>query len=516
VKRILYNLERILAAAETVRAETVADGNEAATGDVDKISSAAQKLRQYIESFGMEAGNLVDVATLRHKLRTPINQVLGYCELMLEEAEDATSTPWQSELETIHSHARLLTGLIDELIEEVQTGPVPIYRPRTNQPTAEQRAAATTVILVVDDNATNRDMLARRLKRDGHFVFEAGNGRDALDTAGNVGIDLVLLDIMMPVMDGYETLAAFKADEKLRHIPMIMLTSLDEPDAITRCIELGAEDHLPKPFDPVLLRARISACLEKKELHDREVSYRQRIQREKTRADALLNVVIPLGVALSSESEYDRMLERIVTETRELCHADGGALFLRHEDTLKLVFLECESLDLRHRGEADGPVQGPPVSLSDGANEPDPIVRAVVQAQCQNVPDLDAVPEMASARLRQFDAAHGYHTQSVLAVPLRSNDEIIGVLQLYNARDMEHGTIAGFDEGLVQLVMSMSSLAGAALASYSRMQTLKQRIEKLEIQIDEQKRQEQVAEITETEYFRKLRDKARSLRKGSA
>jgi class 3 adenylate cyclase len=126
-------------------------------------------------------------------------------------------------------------------------------------------------ILVVDDNPTNREMLARWLTWHGYDVRLAGSGREALEALAARPADLLLLDVMMPEMDGYEVLRRVKADQGLRHIPVLMISSLDEVDSIARCIELGAEDYLPKPFEPVILDARVGACLEKKRLRDREV-----------------------------------------------------------------------------------------------------------------------------------------------------------------------------------------------------------------------------------------------------
>ena len=125
-------------------------------------------------------------------------------------------------------------------------------------------------MLVVDDIEANRDVLSRRLERQGYAVATAENGRQALERLRVDTFDLVLLDIMMPEMDGYEVLQRLKADEALRHIPVIMISALSELDSVVRCIEMGAEDYLPKPFEPTLLKARIGACLEKKRARDRE------------------------------------------------------------------------------------------------------------------------------------------------------------------------------------------------------------------------------------------------------
>ncbi len=116
------------------------------------------------------------------------------------------------------------------------------------------------VILVVDDNAANREMLGRRLEREGHQVQLAAGGREALELLRERRVDLVLLDVMMPEVDGYAVLQQLKTDVALRDIPVLMISALDEVESVVRCIELGAEDYLPKPFDPVLLRARIGAC----------------------------------------------------------------------------------------------------------------------------------------------------------------------------------------------------------------------------------------------------------------
>ena len=124
-------------------------------------------------------------------------------------------------------------------------------------------------LLVVDDNEDNRYTLTRRLKRLGYTnVATATNGREALEVLQANPIDLVLLDIMMPDMNGYEVLERLKADPQRRHIPVIMISAIEEVESVIRCIELGAEDYLSKPFNPTLLRARVGASLERKKLHD--------------------------------------------------------------------------------------------------------------------------------------------------------------------------------------------------------------------------------------------------------
>ena len=125
-------------------------------------------------------------------------------------------------------------------------------------------------LLVVDDNEMNRDLLSRHLERQGHFVAVAENGRKAVGMLQQRTFDLILLDVLMPEMNGYQVLQHLKGDERLRDIPVVMISALEEMDGIVRCIEMGADDYLAKPFNPVLLNARIHNSLEKKRLSDLE------------------------------------------------------------------------------------------------------------------------------------------------------------------------------------------------------------------------------------------------------
>jgi len=125
-------------------------------------------------------------------------------------------------------------------------------------------------LLVADDNKVNRLLLTRSLEQQGHSVSSAENGRVALEMLRREGFDLVLLDMEMPEMDGFQVLEQLKSDLQLRDVPVIVTSSLEGIDSVVRCIELGAEDYLPKPVNPVLLKARIGACLEKKRLRDQQ------------------------------------------------------------------------------------------------------------------------------------------------------------------------------------------------------------------------------------------------------
>ena len=126
-------------------------------------------------------------------------------------------------------------------------------------------------ILVVDDNRMNRIKISRSVQRLGHRIVMAANGQKALEALRNESFDLVLLDIFMPVMDGFEFLIQMKRDPTWEPIPVVVISALEELDNVMKCIELGAADYLPKRFDPRLLKARVNACLEKKWLHDQHM-----------------------------------------------------------------------------------------------------------------------------------------------------------------------------------------------------------------------------------------------------
>ncbi len=223
------------------------------------------------------------LSQLRHDLRTPVNQILGYSELLQEDAESSGHDAYVSDLKKIQFAARQLVGLISKVNSEILTGtPLPATHAqniahRPIERSSDDAGGETNFfgrfngrVLVVDDNENNRDVLARRLKRHGLAVETVVDGQQALSLVRSRPFDLVLLDIMMPEVDGYTVLQQMKADPETRHIPIIMISAIDELDSVIRCIEAGAEDFLPKPFNPTLLRARIGACLEKKVLRDAE------------------------------------------------------------------------------------------------------------------------------------------------------------------------------------------------------------------------------------------------------
>jgi class 3 adenylate cyclase len=152
-------------------------------------------------------------------------------------------------------------------------------------------------VLVVDDNEDNRNVLTRYLQRQGHTVTQAENGREALELMRAQEFDLVLLDIVMPEMDGYWVLRQRRLEPALRHTPVLVLSAVDEFESVVRCIELGAEDYLTKPLNSILLKARIDASLERKRLRNQEQAYLQALKSEQEKSERLLLNVLPQPIA---------------------------------------------------------------------------------------------------------------------------------------------------------------------------------------------------------------------------
>ncbi len=256
---------------------------------------------------------------LLHDLRTPVHQIVGYVEMLQEDAQDDGNQTLATDLGKVKSAAASLQKMLEERFVATR-GEAVVAAPKVASTAPPTATIATTddkslssgaergLLLVVDDNETNRDVLSRRLQMQGYATQSAADGAAALAAIGERVFDLVLLDIMMPDMDGYEVLRRLKADEKTRDLPVIMISAIGDLDSVVRCIEMGAEDYLPKPFNPTLLKARIGACLEKKRGHDREVrmfaelerNYQRLQELEKMRDDLTNMIVHDLRTPLSS------------------------------------------------------------------------------------------------------------------------------------------------------------------------------------------------------------------------
>ncbi|MCA1493435.1 response regulator [Ensifer sp. NBAIM29] len=280
--------------------------------DLERIGAAARQLNGLVDRLTdgkadcAGAGDPDAEARLRHDLRTPLNAIIGYSEMILEDSGDLQPHTLKEDLAEMLSAAADLLKQVDALAGFSRGEAIEVIDPevRTEIDAAELErllfsheheawSAPTGTILVVDDVASNRDLLSRRLRREGHRVFTAESGLAALARLSEDEFDLILLDILMPDMNGIEMLSRLKSENRWRHVPVIMISGLSEVAAVARCIEAGADDYLTKPFNPILLRARINATLEKKRWLDREHRYLEQIETEKSRADALIRAILP-------------------------------------------------------------------------------------------------------------------------------------------------------------------------------------------------------------------------------
>ena len=325
-------LNHIIGYAEMLLEELEAgDKPEIAAGLTALRGDARQLLTRLNEVLAQRRDGPPDLATARDTLRPPLDRVRAAGEQLRLQAADAGHGALLPDLDRIRAATERLAALLD-------AGGTERPAARTGEAAAHGRttaAAPQPVILVVDDNDDNRDMLARRLRRQGYEVQTAAGGRAALETLGRGTVDLVLLDVMMPDLDGYAVLQQLKANPDTRPIPVLMISALDELDSVVRCIQLGAEDYLGKPFDPVLLQARIGACLEKKRLHDEEARHR--------RALAELNATLEQRVS-EQVAQLERLgrLKRFFSPQLAEAIVAGGAgdPLVTHRREVTVVFLD--------------------------------------------------------------------------------------------------------------------------------------------------------------------------------
>jgi GAF domain-containing protein len=242
------------------------------------------------------------------------------------------------------------------------------------------------------------------------------------------------------------------------------------------------------------------------------------VRKEKKRADDLLEVVIPIGVELASEKDFNRLLENILLEAKSFCHADAGILYLKEEERLKFVIVRNDTLNLSMGGTVDKDITYShlparlPMYDDEGGRRSIAAHAASIGASV-NIPDAYQPDVLNTYGPGVFDEKTSYRSVSYLTIPLKNSlNQVLGVLQLINAQESDGGQAVPFDPNLQQMMESYSSLAVAALEAYIREQSLRQQIQQLRIEIDEVKRQKQVSEIVDTDFFQDLRAKARAMR----
>lgn len=352
------------------------EDDQALTADLARIRDAGGRLLELIDEVldpkrlneSADASDLERYATrIRLDLRTPVSAVVGYTEMLLESAEESGRDDLVPDLERIRGAAKRLLELSEDLVglatagaasgelgqsdtSELARGVLAKIRPVSGEAQVDGQGR----LLVVDDNEMNRDLLSRQLARQGYIVLTAADGAKALDVLGEQDVDLVLLDVIMPVMDGVETLRRIKADERLRDIPVLMLSSLDEVDSAIRCIELGAEDYLAKPVEAALLDARIGANLEIRRMRQRERAYRERMEADEAFIEQLLLGSFPAGVAERVRSGDAAVADLYPEATVLRCRLKGwprpasSGAFAERIGRLRHICLGLEELAANH------------------------------------------------------------------------------------------------------------------------------------------------------------------------
>lgn len=279
-------------------------------------------------------------------------------------------------------------------------------------------------ILVVDDNEMNRDLITRRLKRQGYEAVAAENGRVALDLMEDNCFDLILLDIMMPVMNGYEMLEALKRHPQWQYIPVIVISAADDMRSVVKGIELGAEDYLPKPFNPMLLKARIRASLEKKRLFDKEqarLAEMATMQKIDAELNATLDVQRTMEITLSWAIKQSRATAGIMGEVAaENLHlmAAYGYSYEASATTHQLIL-------------------------------PDELPAA---KQACETGEFAYIPDTGGAGLLA-------RTKSQLAFPLKRDNQIIAMLVLESDEDRQ------WEQELVMFLMRLCNHAAIAISN---------------------------------------------------
>jgi adenylate cyclase len=412
--------------------------------DLDRMRGASVQLNTFVKSIIRDsAADRRDDETseafhrrLRHDMRTPLNAIKGYSELLIEDMDADGEHPLRADLLKLKDSADQLLGQIDAMVALArQPGEAPsdgdgrlkeidvvadVLRTVAPLPAAgaSREAVQASTILVVDDNAANRDVLERRLSREGHTVVTAASGAAALQYLTERDFDLVLLDLIMPEMSGFEVLRRLKANEQTRDIPVIVISALDEIDSVVRCIEAGAEDYLSKPFNPTLLQARVGASLEKKWLRDREKKFIAELEQEKRRSETLLLNILPQSIVDRMRGGEVVIADRVAEATILFCDLVGFTTLSqqlsadRVIDFLSQIFSGFDRLAAEHGVEKIKTI-GDAYMVAGGIPEAQADHAARIVALSLRM--LDEVDTIAAATALKLQARIGVHSGPIVA-----------------------------------------------------------------------------------------------------
>jgi len=298
--------------------------------------------------------------------------------------------------------------------------------------------------LIVDDSRVNRLVLARLLASLGLTSAEADNGRSALERLRDEDqpdIDVVLLDILMPEMDGYETLAEIKADPALRSVPVIVISGVEELESAVRCIEMGAADYLTKPFNPAILGARINASLAAKRLRDLEIEYLDR----QTATNEVLRAIS------RSAFDLDTLLTSVIDTAARLCRAAYGVIYLADGN----VFYPAATA--RTSAELVDFVRSNPISVDRHSL----VGRVALTGTAVAIPDVLADPAYQTSEAQSVGDG-----RSLLGVPILKDGRVIGVMSA------TRNEVRPFSESETLLVTAFAEQAAIGIENARLVQTI--------------------------------------------
>ena len=289
--------------------------------EIEQIRACGIKLLTSIDTFlnptallnsRLDVKKIVGNPELRSELEKPTQLVISNCQQLV----DSIAVNFVSDLEKINAAANKLLQEIELLVKTPLQLVPEISEAKTlaKNATSSYEASASKplenqyTILIVDDSAVNRALLSHQVLEQGYQIATAVDGKQAIAMIQTGAYDLILLDIIMPKIDGYEVLQWIRASP-WQHIPIIIISALDQLDSVVRCIQMGAADYLAKPFNHTLLKARLEACLEQKRLRDRESFYLEQLARANEEIKKLNNCLQAENTRLSAELEITKRLQ---------------------------------------------------------------------------------------------------------------------------------------------------------------------------------------------------------------
>jgi adenylate cyclase len=370
--------------------------------DIDKLLSAGTALRDLLADTDMDSD------AQQHDIRNVLGALQGYSELLLEDIDDRNP-----ELNaTLEGILKAVASATDNAIGSA------------GSKAGVSSNGITGTILAVDDNPDNRELLARYLTREGHSVLLASSGEQALTLLEQQAVDLVLLDLIMPGMNGREVLTRIKENSVIRALPVIVISGQQDMEGIIACIEAGADDYLFKPFNQVLLQARIRAGLERKRWHDREEQYREQLERSEKFIRATFGRYVsdevvanlleePEGLKLGGDLREATILMSDIRQFSTICEqlpADDVMKMLNHYlGVMSEIIMGHQGTIDEFIGDAILAIFGAPIS------RPDDAVRAVQCALDMQQAMHDINRDNRNAGLPEISMGIGVNTGAVIA-----------------------------------------------------------------------------------------------------